>query len=487
MDDAHLSPPYTGSSPSTTTGSNQYELLSPEWWLVRLAQRLADEQPELARLERYYRGDHDMPSMPRGMDRRYLGPYRDIIRQSVANFMRLVADSTKERLTVTGFRLSSESDPVADRESWRIWQANDMDAESQLAIGDALSKRRSYVSVWAGDEYPTIAVEDARQVTVENYPGTRRARAAALKVWLDDWTGTQRADVYLPDGVYRFHRRAAEYETPSERWAPLPQDEYLPTPVPGVVPVVPIVNHREVGPWGQSEFEDVIRIQDRINGTIFSRVLAGWFTAFRQRWATGLEVPTDPVTQQPVEPFRAAIDRLWIAEDQGTKFGEFGATDLGPYLAAHERDLQDIAVITRTPRHYLFQSGQSPSGDALASAEAGLVAKCVATQVVYGEALEDVMRLARRFAGEPDAPVDSEIVWADAAYRSEAVRTDAVIKQYQAGLITTTTAQQMLGYTDTEIARMANERTAEALQRQGIELAELVTGSLQPPPEPVPA
>lgn len=457
------------------------DLLTPEWWLERLTKQLAAEQPALASLERYYRGDHPLPPIPKELDRRYLSSYRSLMRQSVANFMRLVADSTKERLHVQGFRLSSEDDPTADRESWRIWQANALDAESQFAFGEALSKRRAYLSVWAGDEYPTIAVEDARQVLVEHYPGNRRRRAAALKVWVDDWTGEQRANVYLADGIYKFVRPGGDYEAAAERWKPLDDDErYVENPL-DVVPIVPLVNHPEVGWRGQAEFEEVIAIQDRINGTIFNRVLAGWFTAFRQRWATGLEVPIDPNTNLPVEPFKAAIDRLWISPDEGTRFGEFSATDLAPYLAAHERDLQDVAVITRTPRHYLFQSGQSPSGDALASAETGLVAKVVDKQAYYAEALEEVLRLARRFAGEADTPVDSEIVWADPAYRSEAVRTDAVLKQYQAGLITLTTAQARLGYTATEIARMARERTSEALQSSGVELAELVTGSLAEP------
>lgn len=456
--------------------------LTPEWWLERLSKQLAAEQVALSSLERYYRGEHPLPPIPKELDKRYLGPYRLLMRQSVANFMRLVADSTKERLHVTGFRLSGEADPVADRESWRIWQANALDAESQFAFGDALSKRRAYLSVWEGDEYPTIAVEDARQVIVEHYPGDRRRRAAALKVWTDDWTGEQRANIYLPDGIYKFSRKGRDFEAAADRWRVLDDDaEAFVENRLGVVPIVPLVNHPEVGWRGQAEFEDVIAIQDRINGTIFNRVLAGWFTAFRQRWATGLEVPIDPQSGLPVEPFKAAIDRLWISPDEGTKFGEFGQTDLKPYLEAHERDLSDIATITRTPRHYLFQSGQSPSGDALVSAETGLVAKCVDKQAYFAEALEEVLRLARRFAGEPDAPVDSELVWADPAYRSEAVRTDAILKQYQAGLITLTTAQARLGYTETEIARMAKERTGEALQRNGVELAELVTGSLAEP------
>src|SRR5690606_39571632 len=84
----------------------------------------------------------------------------------------------------------------------------------------------------------------------------------------------------------------------------------------------------------------------------------------------------DPETGQPLEfPWKVAIDRLLVLENPDAKVLELAGSDMTPYLRAHERDIQDIAVITRTPRHYLFQEGQSPSGDAIKSAETGLVAK----------------------------------------------------------------------------------------------------------------
>lgn len=96
-----------------------------------------------------------------------------------------------------------------------------------------------------------------------------------------------------------------------------------------------------------SEIEDVLDIQDRINKTLIDRLMAQEFSAFRQRWATGYELPEDE-HGQPVEPFRSAVDRLWVAEDSAVKFGEFGATDLTPYLKAAEADVQHMAARTRT-------------------------------------------------------------------------------------------------------------------------------------------
>jgi hypothetical protein len=440
-------------------------------------------------MERYYRGDHPLAHVPPEMNARYLVQFQEILRQSRANFMGLVIDSTSERLRVNGFRLSAADDKSADDGARMIWQANQMDAQAPLAVTEALTKRRSYLSVWAGDEYPTIAVEDPCQTIVENEPGNPRKRAAGLKVWVDDWTGEDRANVYLPDGIYKF-RRVREEERPPNRVVPAVRpdrsspkvqeweeltDEFLANPH-GVVPIIPLVNRPDLLGYGQSEIDTVIPIQDRINGTIFNRVLAGWFAAFRQKWATGIDIPED-ADGNPVEPFDAAINRMFISESDQAKFGTFDATDLSPYLKAHERDLQDIATITRTPRHYLFQEGQSPSGDAIKSAETGLVAKVRQKQSYMAEPFEEAIRLARLFAGEGEAPVDSEIIWSDPEYRSEAEQTDAIIKQHAAGLITTQMAQEKLGYTATEIIRMSEELAAQALAEQAAALtAQVMSG-----------
>jgi hypothetical protein len=57
-----------------------------------------------------------------------------------------------------------------------------------------------------------------------------------------------------------------------------------------------------------------------------------------------MDIPVDPETNKPIEPFKAAVDRLWMAEDDGVKFGEFGATDLAPYIKAVESDIQHLAA-----------------------------------------------------------------------------------------------------------------------------------------------
>lgn len=458
---------------------------SPEWWLLRLNAQLDAERPVLSLLDDYYWGRHPLPHIPPELHQKYLMQFQELLQQSRANFMQLVIDAMANRCKVQGFRLSASEDDQPDLESMWSWTASGMKAEHRLAIRDTFVKGRGALSVWFGDPDPVIAVEDACQTIVESIPGNRRVRAAALKVWVDDWTGEDRANVYLPGGIHKFKRVRPAEMTPGEQiiasvvpneqvrlpeWVEL-TEEFVANPI-GVVPIVPLVARPDAMGRGHSEIEGVLPIQDRINGGIFNRVLAGWFAAFRQKWATGVDIPEDPVTKEPLEPWSQAITRMFISESPTAKFGTFDATDLSQYLKAHEQDVKDIASITFTPRHFLIQQGQEPSGDAINSADAPLISKVFDREDYLADGFGEALRLSRQFAGEPDVPIDSEIVWADPRDPSiiEAARTDAVIKQRQERIISLEMAQERLGYNPEQVARMADDLAAEALRDESAAL-----------------
>lgn len=449
---------------------------SPLWWLEKLAPQLEARAGQMRTMDAYYNGHHPLPFVTKAHDAKMRDEFRALLEDARSNFMRLVVDATEECLRVDGFRLSAENDLLADEGAWTIWQANEMDAGSQDAFLESLIKGVSYLSVWSGDDYPVIAVEDPLETIVGYEPGSNyRRRAAAVKVWCDDWTGDRRANVYMPDGIYKFveiepdeSSKAPSYGEEKvedeKRWKEL-TNEFEINPV-GVVPIIPLRNRPRLLCEGESELSDVFRVQNQINGLVFLLALAGYFGAHRQRWAVGMTLMEKD--GKPVEPFDVAIDRLIVSENPNTQFGEFGQTDLDGYIKSIEQKVLHIAVTTRTPRHYLIQDGQSPSGDAIKSAESGLVKKVERKQRPFGESLEEAIRLARRFGGgkfpaEQDSPVTSETVWADPSTPTVAEMTDAAIKKYQAGLISAEQALEDCGYSQVQIHRMMSARTQDVL------------------------
>lgn len=434
----------------------------------------------LQTLEAYYIGDHPLPFLTSAHAAKLKTAFRRMLEESRTNFMRLLIDVVDERLQVEGIRLSAQSEPTTDKESWDVWQANQMDSLSRAGILDSLIKGVSYISVWPSDgKYPTISVEDAAEVLVVYEPGSNfRKRQAAIKVWQDG--DTERANVYLPDEVWKFERRREkqeyigrytdtttsppfmEYSTSEQAiWTPL-NDEAIPNTL-GVVPFVPLRNRPRLLIEGESEIVDQIQVQNQINGLNFLLALAGYFGAHKQRWVTGITLTEDEATGEVKEPFDVAIDRMLVSEDGETKFGEFSQTDLDGYLKAIEQKVGHLAITTRTPKHYLLPQGQDPSGDSIRSSESGLIRRTERKQDSLGEAFEEVMNLAKLAQGSEDIPVDSEIVWADPATESEAVQTDATIKKYEAGLIPAEQALEDLGYTQTQITRIMANRAADQI------------------------
>ncbi len=427
--------------------------------LTDLVDRLDADDARLRKYLDYYEGRHRLgfasEKFRQAFGRRF-GTLAD-------NWCPIVVDATEERLTVQGFRFDSDE---ADADAWAIWQANNLDADSQLAHTDALVQGRSAAIVWAAaDGSPRITIESARQVTIAHAAGNRRQRTAALKRWLDD-DGYLRANLYLPDRIAKY-RSTKKPAVGDDSLAPGPVDwqsygDEIRNPL-GVVPVVPLVNRPRLLADGESEIAQVIGLQDVANKLLCDLLVAAEFGAFKQRWATGMDVPVDPETGQPVEPFDAALTRLWVAESEQTKFGEFAATDLANYTKAIDLIVSHIASQTRTPPHYLNPSADRLSGESIKAAETGLVAKVKRKQRHFGESWEEVMRLAFAVMGDARANVtNAETIWADPESRTESEHVDAVAKRQAIG-VPWQQLMEDLGYSPQQVARMRDQLRADAL------------------------
>lgn len=458
---------------------------SPGWWLQRLGKKLLDEReddtdalgettPGLDTLRDYAEGRPPIPHVL-GVDPREA---RDWMRDARTNWTALVLDSPTERMHVDGFRFGdpdddSEEARKADTEANRIWQENSLDADADLIHYGALSQRRAFALVERGDDgRPVITHESPRQVAVEHVQGSRRKLAAGLKLWRDDWTGHTRATLWTPDRVHDFVSRS-DLVTFSGRAATLRGWDALVLPDRpdgerpndlGMVPLVPFINRRNRRLTGFAEHEDVLSIQNRINVSLVNLMAAMRYGAFRQRYASGLEVGEDPVTGQPIQPFQLDIRRLWTTDDPEVRFGEFAATDLKPYVAAVQAAVQDLAAISRTPPHYLIGAVVNVSGDALKAAETGLISKVRDRQRSFGESWEQTMRLAFRVLGDEAKATTftAETLWRDPESRSVAELADAAVKKAAAGVPWRQRMEDM-GYTPAQISRMEIDRAADAL------------------------
>ena len=418
-------------------------------------------QPDIDRYNDYYDGKHRLAFA----SEKFRNAFGGMFREFADNWCDLVPDAVEERLNVEGFRFGIDSD-TGDRDAWRMWQANSLDAESQLAHTEALVTGEGFVMVGpnADDEAnPLITVESSRECYVRHAPGNRRRRVAGIKSWQDGRKTF--VNLITPEFVWKWQGTTAGGSVPvltprEERTEPWP----APNPL-GIVNLVPLRNRPRLGRDGVSEIKRVVPMQDAVNKLVADMLVASEFSAFRQRWVTGMEIPTDPITNMPVEPFKAAVDRLWIGENPETKFGEFGETSLANYAAAIELIVQHIASQTRTPPHYFALTGQFPSGESIKSAETGLVAKVRRKQRHFGESWEEVIRLAFLASGNPEraAALDAEVIWGDPESRSESEHIDALTKKRALG-VPLRQLWEDAGYSPQQIERFRTMRDEEAQQ-----------------------
>jgi hypothetical protein len=233
--------------------------------------------------------------------------------------------------------------------------------------------------------------------------------------------------------------------------------ETMPNPL-GVVPVIPLQNRPRTrssrnGVIAQSEIKSIIPLQDAVNKLIADLIVGSDKQALPARWATGLELDTDPVTNKPIKP-QVDTAGLLVSEAPDAAFGTFQAADLRNFVVAIDMLIQHVASISRTPPHYLNASADRLSGESIKAAETGLVAKVRRKMRFFGESHEETMRLAGRIAGiDRLANADRmETIWSDPETRSDAQLMDSLLKKKEIG-VPLEQLWEDAGYTPTQIAR----------------------------------
>lgn len=447
---------------------------TPLWWTRRLYAEIVNRRVHLDRLRSYYDGEH-----PLGFaSRKFLETFGGLFNAFADNWCELIVEAVEERLKVVGFRIDP-AQQATDDAAQRIWQYNDMDAQSKLAHSEALISGTAYGTVWIGQDRPEITVSGPAECTVACAPKSHRQRRAALRVYRDDW-GFEHVELFLPDDVYLLRspepRNGDEVIQPEyAKWVPddsVPgaADGYMPNPL-GVVPVVELPNkprlrqNARFGVAARSELAPVIPLQDAVNKLIADLLVTSEDAALPMRYGTGIQVDMDPITKQMIPPaWTRPGAKAAVIEEPHAKFGALPAADLSGFVTAIEMIVQHVASISRTPPHYLNASADRLSGESIKAAETGLVAKVRGKMLHFGEGWEEIMRLAGRLDGNDalaKAPM-AETIWGDPETRTEAEHMDAILKQKAFG-VPDEVLQEKAGYTPAEIVRIRRMRVKELL------------------------
>lgn len=385
----------------------------------RLDQSLgADLDPQngrLGKVRRYLKGEHDEPYMPKGAK----AEYRHLAKRAITNWTPLLSDTYAKGLFVDGYRPAKSAD---NSTAWNYWQENGLDARQSIVHRGALDYGTSYNLILPGkagarkvpaikplsplrsgawyrdedDEFPEIALR-RRGTTID---------------------GTRLIELYDKTSRYTF----ALPKDSGNGWILSSVDDHG-------LGVTPFVRFRDrLDDEAIGIIRPIINLQDRVNEVVFATLIALQYASFRQRWATGLAVPEDD-DGNPLEPFQAAVDRLWVADSDGARFGDFAQTELSGHMLAYESTVRTLAAVSQVSPNILTGDLVNLSADALAQMEASTQRKISEYETLFGESWESTFRLASVAAGDPSTvDAGAQVRWRDTEARSLASTVDALGK-----------------------------------------------------------
>jgi len=437
---------------SATTQPSQYELDT----LNRLQLKLRRDYADLTRFGEYYEGIHHLEQLGIAIPPE--------LRQFVVmvNWPRIAADSLEERIDLEGFRLPGKHE--RDPELWRIWQANNLDEESQLAHLDALVYGRSYVCVGTNESdpgTPLVTVESPLEMTAEISPRTHKV-TSALRYWREqdeENYALDKAVLYFPNVTVWLEKR---FRGTQRGWVVTIRDEHGL----GRVPVVPLINRSRVSDRdGVSELSDVIQLTDAAARALTLAQLATETLSVPQRAVLGASEEDFVGPDGKILPkWEAYFGAIWALDDPETKVHQFGAADLGNFKVIIDHYAGLVASVTGLPLRFFGQNtANPPSEGAIIADETRLIKRAERRHRAWGGAWEEVARLIKviKDGTVPENWVELESIWRNPATPTKAQEADAAVKMVQAGILPIEAAWEEMGYSQTRITQLRKMREAD--------------------------
>jgi len=410
---------------------------------------LAKRGARIAKYRRYVAGDHDA-TLTTQM-RRMLRLNEDAagLNNLNINYMGIVVDKMAGRLNVSKITSAmGETNQAAQDYIDNLLIDNDFEAIQGMMWRGAIRDGDSYVMVdpttakWIVEPgYDGFSGMFALMQQGKDYP----IWACKLYSYADlDLTGDEpsttvsmKVVVYQPDKISYFTGQAGGSEVSIDSSV----DESVKKWPAGIVPIVHYADLKDsFTQFGESEIRKAIPVQDVLNRTLHSMVMASEFSAFKITWSIGMEIDmagitpgavinltlTDATGKSIVNPSVEQIELIKAA-----KVGQFEATDISQYTNQIEKLTIQISHITSTPIYGVTTQGNL-SGEALKQLETGLIGKCVRFQKENTSGVRSLIELTAKiqktFQGFKDPP---ELGRLTVEWDSPELRDNVVDKEYQ--------------------------------------------------------
>lgn len=431
------------------------------------------------------------------------GEHRNYLTEQMKNMLRsTTSDGTEASFTMNHMekmvttitnrlKLTAVNADNAEATAWAagVMESNRIDGLQMAVYDAALRDADTYLlAEWEGDatsgrvKWSHELAFDGLEGVVVVYGDDQNTPRIAIKIWQlnlnekNQLMTQARVNIYYPDRVERYIEKSGAlvaYETddmkPIERWTP------------GTLPVVHFRNRGKQ--WGKSQLEDVIPLQDVINRTLISMVMAAELSAFMIRLLKGIAPPSGlqpgmwislyfthptghPQAGKPRPPTETEINWLKAVSAESLEQGE-----LTQYLEQAQFVIDSMYEINGIPRG---AASPNASGEALKQRAIDLLGTVTRCQTVFGNSWEDLIKLSwaieAEYSGKSPAAAESwSAAWASGEIRNKTEDVDNVLKVADR-LDEKTVLEQLapvFGWDDAKIEAILAARADEQAARLG--------------------
>jgi hypothetical protein len=418
----------------TRTAPDLARQIDVTWWQGEVQKQGA----RVAKFRRYVSGDHDSDMTAQMMRMLRIKADTAGLARFADNYCRIVVDKMSSRTSVEGFEIGDDE----DAQEWLadIMERSDFDALIGTVIRSAIRDGEGYVSIdpqtltWKSEPaynghsgVVSISVDDAIVWAVKLVASGAMEAADTEAETGQSYQQALTAWVYMPTRIQVFRGESGSLGdmafVEAVDWTFV------------FVPIIDVANQRDsYTSHGDSELKPAIPLQDALNRTLHSTMMAEEFGAFGLRYSIGIAISDAAILPGSVVNVvpSGELTEENIALINATKVGEFGAVDMGQYIGVMDKLIREISQTTQTPIYGVTTEG-SISGEALKQLEIGLIGKVERFQRENTSALKKLIRytadIQDAFFNEAAPQIESiGVNWASAELRDAAAEVAMYIE-----------------------------------------------------------
>ena len=420
--------------------------------LERAFEALKSKQSRYKSLYAYYEGVQRLQYATERLSHEF----REFNSRWVENWCAVVIDALLERVSLNGFKLDDEaaSNTIED-----LWDSLDLSLDSDDITRDVAVCSEGFLMVEKDDDGKVRAFANSPHLCAAFYHEDDPREMEVAAKWFDR-DGHAHLALYYPDRLVHYVATKPRADV-SEYGAFMLDPEFTDGEEPNEYGRIPLFHFQRDRCSPHGELQNVIPLQNALNKLFADMMVSAEYGAYPQRYlimAAGTN--TSNLKGAPNSIMKVPFD---VESGVKPEMGQFAATELQNFLSAIDHIAAKIAIITRTPKHYLLQQGDV-SGEALIAMEAPLARKAGKYTERLGVTWKQAAAFILELSGSSVVPNDIEPMWEDV--RTVQPWTEAQIRKTNAEAgIPIETQLEREGWTDEEIAEMGKVEDARSARQ----------------------